>query len=99
MRLAAQAKMGFYPAAEAAVSLAASYLQPPAGSFAMLDPCAGKGAAIGQLAGILGGSVYAIELDERRGEEAKAALPEGNVLAPASCFGVACTPSSFSFLW
>jgi 16S rRNA C967 or C1407 C5-methylase (RsmB/RsmF family) len=66
MRLAAQVRGGFYPAHEKAVALAASFLRPPVGErFAILDPCAGQGAAIRQLAELLGcpaAQTYAIEL-------------------------------------
>src|SRR5438552_2581194 len=55
VRLAAQMRGGFYPAHERAVALAATLLRAPAGQpFAILDPCAGQGAAIRQLAEQLG---------------------------------------------
>jgi hypothetical protein len=99
MRLAAQAKLGFYPAPPEAVSLAWQYLAPPDNTFAMLDPCTGQGAAIRQIHQALGGAVYAIELDEGRAADVKAALPDATILARASFFGVSCTPGSFSFVW
>lgn len=55
MRLAAQMRGGFYPAHEKAVADVATYLRPPEqGPFAILDPCAGEGAAIRQLSELLG---------------------------------------------
>jgi hypothetical protein len=55
MRLAARMKGGFYPADSQAVSYAATFLRPPARQpFAILDPCAGEGAAIRQLGELLG---------------------------------------------
>jgi hypothetical protein len=103
MRLAAQMKGGFYPASQEAVSLAATFLRPPAlGPFAILDPCAGEGAAIRQLRDLLGcqpSLTYAIELDESRAKTLHAALPDTKVLAPASFFGSYATRNSFSFIW
>jgi hypothetical protein len=99
MRLAAQAKGGYYPAPPEAVALAASLMTPPDEPFALLDPCAGKGAAIAQLAQTLGGQPHAIELDEGRALEVAAALPGGRVLAPASFLGCAISPLSFSLAW
>jgi hypothetical protein len=98
VRLAAQAKGGFYACPPEAVAMAAS-LMTPSESFALLDPCAGKGAAIAQLAQTLGGQPHAIELDEGRAELLKAALPEGRVLAPASFLGCSISQNSFSLAW
>src|SRR5262245_25523168 len=102
MRLAGQAKMGYYPAAPAAVKMAAGRLRAPGKPFAMLDPSAGEGAALPQLAAdhrCRPADVYAIELDESRGEAVEAALPEAQVLAPASFFGCKVTPGSMSLAW
>jgi hypothetical protein len=100
--MAGQAKGGFYPAPAAAVALAAAQLRPPPEPFALLDPCAGKGAAVRQLAEALGcplEHVHAIELDEGRAAECKAALPGARVLAPASFFGCRARACSFSLVW
>lgn len=103
MRLAAQVRGGFYPAPEGAIALASSHLQPPDGQpFAMLDPCAGEGAAIRQLGDSLRcrpDHRYAIELDDHRADVVRAALPDGHVLAPADCFGCRANGNSFSFIW
>jgi hypothetical protein len=94
---------GYYPAHENAVAHAASFLRPPVREpFAVLDPCAGEGAAIRQLAELLGcppALTFAIELDDGRAEAVRAALPGAPVLAPASFFGCRATPSTFSFIW
>lgn len=94
---------GFYPAHENAVARAASFLRPPVGEpFAILDPCAGQGAAIRQLGELLGcppALTFAIELDDDRAEAARAALPGAQVLPPANFFGCRATPGSFSFIW
>jgi hypothetical protein len=55
MRLAAQMRGGFYPAPPEAVALTSTFLQRPFDQpFAILDPCAGEGAALRQLGGALG---------------------------------------------
>lgn len=103
MRLAAQMRGGFYPAHEAAIRHAATFLCPPHDqTFAILDPCAGEGAAIRQLGSLLGcppAMTFAIELDEGRAETLRATLPEFQVLGPASFFGCRATWNSFSFIW
>ena len=103
MRLAAQVKGGFYPAHETAVEYAATFLQAPAGEkFAILDPCAGEGAAIRKLSELLncpGEMTYAVELDDSRSEVIHSALPEAHVLAPANFFGCRASYGSFSFIW
>ena len=103
MRLAAQMRGGFYPAAPEAIAHAATFLRPPEHArFAILDPCAGEGAAIKQLAALLGCTpslTFAIELDDGRAEILRTTLPEGRVLAPANCFGCRTTWNSFSFVW
>jgi hypothetical protein len=64
MRLAAHAKGGFHPAAPEAVAMAAPWLEPPdKGRFCILDPCAGLGDALVQLAEAIGGkpqNAYAV---------------------------------------
>ena len=68
MRLAAQAKMGYFPAAPGAISAILTHLVPPAdGPVSLIDPCCGEGAALAQLAAGLGAThVYGVELDENR---------------------------------
>lgn len=106
MRLAAQAKGGFYAAPPAAVAMAARWLKPPANQrFCILDPCCGEGAAIVQLAEALrcpAQDVFAIELDEKRSRVVNQRLAEDlgcRVLAPASFFGTGITRRAFSFIW
>ena len=103
MRLAAQMRGGFYPASADAIAHAAKFLRPPVcGPFAMLDPCAGEGAAIQQFGDHLGcprSSTFAIELDDSRALVLLAALPEACILAPASFFGCRASMNSFSFIW
>jgi hypothetical protein len=103
MRLAAQMRGGFYPAYPQAVAHIAERLRPPLGrTFAILDPCAGEGAAIRQLGELLGcpeAVTFAIELDEGRADALHAALPGAQVIAPASFFGCRASLRSFSFIW
>lgn len=103
MRLEAQMRGGYYPAHEKAVAHAATFLRSPRGkSFAILDPCAGQGAAIHQLGELLGCSpalTFAIELDDDRAESLLAALTDVRVLAPANFFGCRASFNSFSLIW
>lgn len=109
MRLAATAKGGFYPAAPEAVAEALKYLKPgwKNGHASILDPCAGEGAALAQIARAFkidrhtpeGYGAFAIELDEERGKKVKAAVPFAITLTPADAFGVATNYSSFNFIW
>lgn len=103
MRLAAQMRGGFYPAPPETVVHAAAFLRPPDDkSFALLDPCAGEGAAVRQLGRLLNcpeTMTYAIELDDSRASKLHAALPDAHILAPASFFGCRASLNSFSFIW
>ena len=105
MRLAGQAKGGYYAAPPEAVAMALEYLQPPEGKrYTVFDPCAGEGAAIRQIADALDArafpcTAYAIELSEDRAEVLKTVLPEGNAIAPASYFGCAISPHFASLIW
>lgn len=103
MRLAAQVKGGYYPAHEDAVAHAASFLQAPAGEpFTILDPCAGEGAALRQLAEQLACPQvlnYAIELDESRATTLQGTMRDAHVLAPADFFSCRASIGSFSFIW
>jgi hypothetical protein len=103
MRLAAQMRGGFYPAAPQAIAHAATFLRPPGrGPFCILDPCAGEGAAIQQLGDLLRcphSSTFAIELDGDRAETLHRALPDAHVLAPGNFLGCRASLNSFSLIW
>jgi len=63
-RLANKMKAGFFPTPERVVDLITGHLSPPrGGDFRWLDPCAGEGIALVDLAFSLGGETYGIELD------------------------------------
>jgi predicted RNA methylase len=103
MRLEGQIKGGYFAAPPEAVAFMARYLTPPAsGEWSCLDPCAGKGAAIAQIAAALNChpvSVHAIELDETRCDDVRAALPEARVLAPCDFFRTSISSNSLGFAW
>jgi hypothetical protein len=94
---------GYYPAAAEAIAHVATFLRPPVGApFAIADPCAGEGAAIQQLAELLGcpqTSVYVIELDDDRAATLHGALPDAHVLAPANFLGCRASLNSFELMW
>ena len=89
MRLAAQAKGGFYPTPERVVDLLAGLIHTPTGYYhrdretlRILDPCCGAGEALAQLAGRMDApnaipiETYGVELHRDRAEEAgEAARP------------------------
>lgn len=107
MRLAAQCKGGFYPADSAAITAACKPLRAPSGKWSLLDPCAGKGAALLQLAEELGcdqSGLHAIELDEGRANDlhvsyTRLGLDKAKVLAPASMLGCSVSQGGFSMIW
>lgn len=71
MRLAAQAKMGYYPTPETVIPLIARHLKAKASRIRILDPCAGMGTALKQIGDSLQAETYGIEVDLERGNQAK----------------------------
>ena len=84
MRLAAQAKGGFYPTPDKVVDMIATLIDTPRLSYysrgktvRILDPCCGAGEAVAQLAECLGRpntvpiETFGVELHKDRAEEAK----------------------------
>lgn len=99
-RLQAQIKGCYVPADPTAISLLLNHLRPPSGPFSLLDPCAGEGKAIKQIAESLPTSkVYAIELSDVRAAELRANLPKAALAAPASFEGTAITSTSFGMVY
>jgi len=99
-RLMSQVKGGYYAAAPEAVAAALECLRSPAsGECLILDPCAGEGKALLQLAKGLEAVPYGIELSEDRAALVKESLPEGQALAPADFLRCAISYRSFSFIW
>ena len=72
MRLAAQAKMGYYPTPSLVVSLISDILtRNGPGKIRIIDPCAGEGIALKEIGQGLQSETYGIELDTYRGRIAK----------------------------
>ena len=97
MRLAAQAKMGYYPTPEQVTPIIARYLKRQReGLIRILDPCAGMGTAVKQIGDVLQAETYGIEIDLERGNHAKEIL--------ARCLitdyeNTRISHGSFSLLW
>jgi tRNA1(Val) A37 N6-methylase TrmN6 len=72
MRLAAQAKMGYYPTPASVVSRISDILaRDGRGTIRLLDPCAGEGHALKHIGESLKAETYGIELDRERGRIAR----------------------------
>jgi len=100
MRLAAEAKMGFYPVNHATIDLICKSLvfdQPS--NVTLFDPCCGQGLALEHFGKTIGApkeNLYGVELDSKRAEEASSRL--GHVLhssffatriVPVQCYSIA----------
>ena len=97
MRLAAQAKMGYYPTPESVTPVIASYLKRrQQGLIRILDPCAGEGTAIRFIGDHLQSETYGIEVDQERGSRAKDILTKCLVMDYEHA-GI--SHGSFSLLW
>ena len=109
MRLAAQAKGGYYPTPERVVDLIADLIHTPSGyyyrereSLRILDPCCGAGDALKRLVeglsrpNALAMETFGIELHRDRAEEAEARLD--HVLA-ADLFATSIANGAFGLLY
>ena len=109
MRLAAQAKMGYYPAPDGVIPIIARYLKRQReGMIRILDPCAGTGAAIKQIGnaicpispicpeGNTQAETYGIEIDLERGNQAKSILDKCLI---TDYQNTRISHGSFSLLW
>lgn len=100
MRLAAQAKMGFYPVTPSTVAFVCKALtiNDPS-KVRIIDPCCGSGLALrdfGQHLSIPKENLYGIELDERRAEQAA----EHAQVVQGSFFNTRIVPvKAFSMAW
>jgi rubredoxin len=76
MRLEGQSKLGYYPTPPLTLNLLLTWLSAPDGGLRRyLDPCAGKGEALGAVAAAHGpAETYGIELSDVRAVEARDAL-------------------------
>lgn len=104
MRLEAQVKAGYYAIPPEALNVALERLElrESSSSHPILDPCAGEGRAIQQLAqglGIPEGECHLVELNAARGERCRELMPEARVLAPASLAGCSIQSGCFSLVY
>lgn len=98
-RLASQARGGFFAIPPEALQLAIDHLTPPDEGLHIVDPCAGEGLALAQLARDLGcapDNTWAIELEEERAQAVRRNLPGANVLGPCSFFSTRIRNECFS---
>ena len=97
MRLAAQAKMGYYPTPEEVTPIIARYLKRRRdGLIRILDPCAGTGVAVKCIGDILQSESYGIEIDMDRGDQANEILTRCLV---TDYQDTRISHGSFSLLW
>jgi hypothetical protein len=99
-RLASQVRGGYYAAAPEAISAILAKLHGPIdGECLVLDPCAGEGLALNQIATCLRAVPYGCELSEDRARTMAESVPAENTLAPADFLRTAISYHSFSFVW
>lgn len=97
MRLAAQAKMGYYPTPDNVTPIIARYInRVREGRIRILDPCAGEGTAIQLIGNHLEADTYGIEIDLERGERAKRILKRCLI---TDYQNTRISNNSFSLLW
>lgn len=97
MRLAAQAKMGYYPTPELVTQIISQYLRRQTnGLIRILDPCTGEGTALEFIGNHLQAKTYGIELDMYRGKQAQQKL---NHCLITDYQNTRISNSSFSLLW
>jgi SAM-dependent methyltransferase len=94
-RNASRLKLGYYPLVSAAAQRVRRLLEFPP-ECAVLDPCAGTGAALRQITGEAHTRRYGIELDSFRAVEASRILDE---VVQGSVFDTHCAVESYSLLY
>ena len=111
MRLLGQVKQGYFPAPPEAIAAVLRHLkipdQPPDSRFKpedvnLLDPCAGEGKALVQLAeglGVSPGHVFAVELNASRAARIAEAYPQVRLLGPCSFEATRITRQSLSMVY
>ena len=111
MRLLGQVKQGYFPAPPEAIAGILRHLKipdpPPDPKFKpedvnILDPCAGEGKALVQLAeglGVSPGHVFAVELNASRAARIAEAYPDVRLLGPCSFEATRITRNSFSIVY
>ena len=77
-RLESVAVAGYFPTPSSVVERVAALVRParstPRQAVRLLDPCCGTGAALRQLADVVSGETYGIEIARDRYDEAQAVL-------------------------
>jgi len=97
MRLAAQAKMGYYPTPEAVTPIITRYLKRRRqGLIRIFDPCAGEGTALKFVGDHLQAETYGIEIDHERGGRAREIITKCLV---TDYQNTKISHGSFSVLW
>ena len=97
MRLAAQAKMGYYPTPEGVTEIIRKYLKRERkGLIRIFDPCAGEGTALHFIGNHLQAETYGIEIDFQRGGKAKKIITRCLV---TDYQNTRISHKSFSLLW
>ena len=97
MRLAAQAKMGYYPTPESVTPIIVQCLtRKTTGLIRIFDPCAGEGTAIHIIGNYLEAETYGIEIDTERGSKSKEILTKCLI---TDYQNTRISHSSFSLLW
>ncbi|MCC6387410.1 MAG: class I SAM-dependent methyltransferase [Dehalococcoidia bacterium] len=94
------AKAQYYPTPASVVervgALVRSHQPSPRRAVRLLDPCCGTGAALRQLADVVGGETYGIEIEQGRAEESRRTL--GHVIG-GSAFAIRIANEAFSCLF
>jgi tRNA1(Val) A37 N6-methylase TrmN6 len=97
MRLAAQAKMGYFPTPDTLTPIIAKYIKSQReGLIRILDPCAGEGTALNLIGNHLEAETYGIEIDIERGNKAKEVLKRCLI---TDYQDTKISNNSFSLLW
>jgi len=103
MRIAAVTKMGYYPTPPKTLQLISLKLRPASkgGSFRFLDPCAGQGEALNQVAEVLRQQgvhivTYGVELSDNRAASAEQVLDH---CICADWQDITCAHKGISLLW
>jgi tRNA1(Val) A37 N6-methylase TrmN6 len=94
-RSASRLKLGYYPLVPGESQRIRRFLEFPT-ECAVLDPCAGKGAALRQITSETQARRYGIELDSFRAREAGRTLDE---VVQGSVFDTHCPVESYSLLY
>jgi Uncharacterised methyltransferase family (DUF6094) len=104
VRLAGQMKAGFFPCPTEAIEAMLTHLEKPTNPdrTTIIDPCAGKGVALIQIADGLGiprKNVFAVELNTGRANLIRENYPDINLLGPCSFAGSRISAGSMSFVY